>query len=490
MRCYNCGSPLSEYNYCVSCGADVKYYKKMIYMSNRYYNLGLDKARVRDLSGAIESLRHSLKYNKNNVQARNLLGLCYCEIGEVVSALREWIISRSIQKDRNIAEVYLNDIQSRQSKLNSMNMAIRKYNMTLTYCQQGSYDLAEIQLKKIVSSGCKLLKSYMLLALLLMRKEEYEKARKLLTQVLKIDCRNIHALRYMEECKQAQGYTENEKKKKREKADKDRIAYVSGNETIIQPASYKESSGIFSVINVLIGLILGAALVWFLIVPAKVQSLNNDANSKVNNYNEQITLKDDTISSLEAQIKKLETTTEEANQTAQEANAKAEGYEELLKACETFLNGDEPGAINQVEAIDETQLPKDALNLYKSLRLAVNKNRVDELDREGDRAYREEQYATAISNYEQVLELDESQHETLYYLTYAYQRSGNNSKAYECSKRYVENFPNGSHYSSMERMMNSLAGSAGQGETDPGVTDPDPGVTDPEPGLTDPDPAL
>lgn len=72
MKCYNCGCNLSEKNFCTGCGVDVTLYKKIIYMSNRYYNDGLEKANVRDLSGAIISLKQSLKLNKNNMNARNL----------------------------------------------------------------------------------------------------------------------------------------------------------------------------------------------------------------------------------------------------------------------------------------------------------------------------------------------------------------------------------------------------------------------------------
>ena len=38
---------------------------------------GLEKAEIRDLSGAIDLLKRSLKFNKLNIQARNLLGLVY-----------------------------------------------------------------------------------------------------------------------------------------------------------------------------------------------------------------------------------------------------------------------------------------------------------------------------------------------------------------------------------------------------------------------------
>ena len=112
MFCYNCGCHLSEHDFCTSCGADVSLYKKIMCMSNRFYNDGLEKAGVRDLTGAINSLRQSLKFNKNNIEARNLLGLVYFETGEVVAALSEWVISKNMRPEKNIADDYINMLQS------------------------------------------------------------------------------------------------------------------------------------------------------------------------------------------------------------------------------------------------------------------------------------------------------------------------------------------------------------------------------------------
>ena len=85
MKCYNCGAQLDHSVNCPGCGANMKIYKKIVMASNAYYNLGLEKANVRDLSGAIDSLKMSLRFNKRNTDARNLLGLVYSETGEVVA---------------------------------------------------------------------------------------------------------------------------------------------------------------------------------------------------------------------------------------------------------------------------------------------------------------------------------------------------------------------------------------------------------------------
>ena len=117
MQCYNCGADLTEKNFCTNCGADVSRYKKLLSISNYYYNDGLDKAGVRDLSGAIESLKLSLKFNKYHIEARNLLGLIYFEMGETVPALSEWVISKNLRPEKNIADDYINAVQKSPTQL-------------------------------------------------------------------------------------------------------------------------------------------------------------------------------------------------------------------------------------------------------------------------------------------------------------------------------------------------------------------------------------
>lgn len=57
------------------------YVRKTRVIANSYYNMGLERARLRDLSGAAECLKKSLHFNKYQTDARNLLGLIYYESG-------------------------------------------------------------------------------------------------------------------------------------------------------------------------------------------------------------------------------------------------------------------------------------------------------------------------------------------------------------------------------------------------------------------------
>lgn len=150
MRCYKCNSVLSENDYCMRCGADVSVYKIVVKASNQYYNLGLAKAQVRDITGAISALKTSLKVNKSNIKARNLLGLCYFEMGEVAIAIKEWVISLNLKPDKNVATVYLKKVKFNPNKLEQLNQAAKKYNFSLEKLKEGGDDVALIQLKKVV----------------------------------------------------------------------------------------------------------------------------------------------------------------------------------------------------------------------------------------------------------------------------------------------------------------------------------------------------
>ena len=114
MNCIVCHAQLTASDYCPKCGCNVKALKKVNALSNLYYNQGLEKAQIRDLSGAITCLKRSLKMNKLNIQARNLLGLVYFETGEVVAALSQWVISKNMMPQGNPAEGYIDRLRECQ----------------------------------------------------------------------------------------------------------------------------------------------------------------------------------------------------------------------------------------------------------------------------------------------------------------------------------------------------------------------------------------
>ena len=141
----------------------MNYTKEILEKSLAWYNDGLRKAKIRDLSGAIVSLRKSLQYNRENVTARNLLGLIYYGRGEVAEALVEWIISKNLDDTSNRAGYFINKIQKSSVELEVMNQAIQKYNQALVLCEQEGHDMAIVQLRKAVLDHPTFLKALQLL---------------------------------------------------------------------------------------------------------------------------------------------------------------------------------------------------------------------------------------------------------------------------------------------------------------------------------------
>lgn len=438
MKCFNCGADLKDSEYCSQCGADVKLYSKMLKLSNAYYNEGLEKAKVRDLSGAVLSLRESLKINKKNINARNLLGLVYFEMGMVVDALTQWIISRSFQSTKNMADKYIESVQDNPARLDSINTSLRKYNQALVYCQQKSYDLAIIQLKKVLSVNGKLLDGHLLLALLYMKTENPGRARAELKKVLAVDCTNTKALRYM----QALDQQTVEEKPREEDSPKDAIAYTRGNETIIQPVGVKDNSGFHAVFNVVIGMVIGVAVMGLLIMPALQSKKSGELNKAVAEYSDQVDAKSATLDSLQAENDSLKKQNEEAAKAASEAADKVGSYEELLKAYASYSSGDSAAALEQLEAIDQDALSDDAKTLYSSVFSEVGATAVQDLYRTGYNAYQKGDYATAIEDLGKCYELDNTQGDALYFLARSYHKSGDTENAKTYYQKVIDEFPN------------------------------------------------
>ncbi|WP_099468671.1 tetratricopeptide repeat protein [Konateibacter massiliensis] len=445
MKCFKCGCELSEKDFCTSCGEDVRVYKKIIKMSNMQYNDGLAKAQVRDLSGAIVSLHQSLRLNKNNVQARNLLGLVYYEMGEVVKALSEWVISKNLSTSKNIAGDYIKAIQSNPNRLETINQTIKKYNQALTYCKQSSEDLAIIQLKKVLSLNPNLISGHQLIALLYMKEGDYDKAGKALRKALKIDTTNTTTLRYLLELDSVVEKTASGSPQK-QRPREDRITYNSGNETIIQPTVFKETTGVSMVINVLVGLAVGAALTGFLIMPARIQAVKKEAQQTVVEYSNQVSAKTAAITDLEAQLdaanKELEEKTTQLAEYEGDTGV-IESYEKLLTAVNEYNGGEVLAAYNTLKEVNSSELQEGAKSAYEALNTNISSpEAVQNLYNVGYAAYKANDYEKAINNLLVVVELDETNGNAIYILGRSYQKNGDQESANQYFDMVIEKFPN------------------------------------------------
>ena len=468
MICYQCGCSLSEHDFCTNCGADVALYKKIIYISNRFYNEGLERANVRDLTGAITSLRQSLKFNKNNVEARNLLGLVYFETGEVVAALSEWVISKNLRPKKNIADDYIDMIQTNQNRLDTINQTIKKYNQALTYCNQDSLDLAVIQLKKVLSLNPKFIRAHQLLALLYINSEEWARARRELTKCREIDTNNTATQRYLKEVEEMLVPEEGVKQSSRKKQKTDDIVkYQSGNETIIQPVNIREGKGVTSLLNLGIGVIIGIAIAIFLILPARIQASRADIDEDLRKVSEQSDAKTATIDELQQQVNELTKKNGDLQQDLEAylgTDGKLRSVESLLKAADAYLTNPEEVTVvaDYLEEIvqDDTEggdgNSESFEDLYNTLLALVGPSVAQAYYDDGYEAYRQENYADAILNLEKAFKYDAANGDALYNLANSYYRTGEEEKAKDAYLQVIELFPNTEKASKSEAFLEEM----------------------------------
>ena len=461
MRCFKCNEVLTKESHCPNCGIDVSMYKKAVMASNAYYNLGLSKAKVRDLSGAVESLKMSITINKKNIDARNLLGLVYCEMGDVVEALSEWVISKNIQPDNNCAEDYITDIQSNQNKFELVTSTIKKYNLSLRYAKEGNTDMAQIQLKKVVSQNPRLLKAQQLLALIYIKEKEYSKARKCLASVLRVDRNNTLAQLYMQAIDEELSSKKKESQSSLKKRNKDDDRKpLSGNDVILPRSSYKEpSNGAITIINILVGVAIGAALIWFLIIPSRYRGLTSEYNKSLQDYSEQLSSGNVEINSLTKQLEDIKSEKEALEEQLSGLSGEG-GSNKLLtaviSAANSYIANDTATAAKELMDIDVSSLPTDdAKKLYNTIAEAAMKPAANEFYTQGTTAYNKADYTTAATAFVNAYKCDSTKAEAAYYAAKSYVALNQTEDAKKYYQYIVDGFRSSSYYSEANAYVTS-----------------------------------
>ena len=377
MNCMNCGAFLTDMDldYCPNCGYNVLIQKKVDYLSKIFYNQGLEKASIRDLSGAIACLKQSLMYDKRNIRARNLLGLVYFETGEVVSALSEWVISKNLQPTRNLASEYINKLQANPNKLAAINETIKKYNHALMLCREGHEDMAAIQLRKILTQNSKLIKGYHLLALIQMKNGEWNKARRILKKAARIDKTNTTTLRFLREVDEQTGVTTRlEKKKKglfrsgtKENPDTD----ILGSERVAQPTVYREHSKASVFFILMAGIAAGAVAFWLLAVPAIRQGIYQEANQQIVQYSESLASQGAELTKAQGEAKESGDTVESVTQELTTEQTKSESYQALLQAYTYYQQQNLDEAAVEIQKVHVDVLTDSMKSVYTTIRDAT-----------------------------------------------------------------------------------------------------------------------
>lgn len=463
MKCPNCGSYLLfQKNRCENCGQDLRIYKKALGASNAYYNDGLNKARVRNLSGAVISLKKSLQLDKKNKNARNLLGLVYYEMGEVVSALSEWVISKHFEPEENDADRYIQSLQSNPSKLEGINQNIRKYNSALISAKQGSDDLAIIQLKKVTSSNPKFVRAQQLLALLYMKNKEYGLAKRCLLKAKQVDQNHTKTLYYLSELSRLQGdvtsHIDDDMDVPREKKRREREEFRS-----FEPVtSYREDKpNVFVFINLVLGLVIGVLVCFFLIKPTLEKKAATSYNQNVNEVNEELAnkqLRIDTLEGEKEQLEKDNASLKEEVDKLQEAVQSETIYDDLFEALNYYSQGKNEQAAEKLLLVDESSLERDAAKqMYETVKKATFETVSEELYLKGNDLYNQgTDYNGALKLFKKSLKFNPDNVDSLYFAGRCLHNLEYYDKAKKYYKKVVTDYPDSERASEAESRLYSL----------------------------------
>lgn len=409
MKCIKCGRPVGASRYCNACGFDNKHIAKALNTADYYYNIGLEKAQMHDLSGAEIYLKKALNYNKSHKNARNLLGLVYNEMGEGGKAYIQWKISAKLSSvEENVANLYIRQMEEHPAVFEEINETAKKYNTALSYAKQGSDDLAMIQVKKVLSITPNFVNAHLLFALLHMRAGDNVSAQTDLNNALAIDRYNTTARKYLNEMGETPDTVPEKRPADALKPDNENLRNVRPVDHYEDPN--KETWKQF--VYMLIGLAIGVVAMFVLVIPSVKASVSVDYNNLKKEYSQTTNKKDAEISTLKDDKKSLQKKNKKLTKRLKVyEGSKGEDsmYDSILKASQAYSSGNYVECAKHLLKVDKDSLPSTtAKNLYTSMKDKAFQNAATQLSNSGDASYKAYKYQDALDDYEQSYKYNKS----------------------------------------------------------------------------------
>lgn len=459
MKCPNCGFEFFEGFHCPDCGVDVYVFHKARSASIRLYNEALGLAEEKDLSGAAANLEQSLLFDKNNVQARNLLGLIYCETGRIGDALKHWIISTSILPEGNAASGYIDYLQKNGREMEKCNDAIRMYNQAINYLKQGSDDLAIIQLKKSIDNNPDFLDAYNLMTLCCIEDKNIKRAQHFNDIVLRRDIRNPIALHYAQLIGNSPAPSP---LKKQEKAK----SVVSVKKTDSNPPipRYKRKEKTNSVLEkrdllaFLAGIAAAAIVILVLIVPALNESKNTkikELETAVENYAGETNMTPEEVLEMRTELTKLQ----EENKLLRSEENKQANLELLETAVAQMTDGDYEACVSTLDSIDTVSFNEEDLSKYNSVKTTAYPKAADAYYTKGKSQFLSNNFTEAKTYLETALNYTSNENfvdDAIYYLAKIAEEDGDNDTAKKYYNRIISEFPESNQISNVRNALEQL----------------------------------
>lgn len=475
MKCMKCNSNLTDSGYCSHCGFNISHLIKSKNTAGWYYNCGLEKAKNRELSDAAALLEIALSFDKEHIDARNLLGLIYHEMGQIARAMHQWVISINIDIEDNIAVGYLQQYQEDERAMQKVDRGVNLYNQTLYSARLGREGMALLKIEECCFVSPNFIDAHLLRALLYMNKKDWEQARKALKDVLKIDRHNPTALRYLKEIPEydlEKGYKEalnaflSETKKEEKTGNQEKEEAIKAVETSkkikeikkedskkepvkeeIKEKTKKSGNGYLKLLAGLVaGIAMGVIVMWAMLVP-----MNQSFAEQINYVKEQISqngsqkgdqasAKNDATtedSTKDSDTESKDDSTEDSKVTAKVADYTGKGDKKgimdyMVIAMGHYKDGNAVKAAKALIKVDEDMLVSDSSKeKYDEIKKSTFGEASTQLYNSGMESYEKRDYEDAADDFKLAYKIDDSNVEAYYFLGLCYQNTDQVEKAKE-----------------------------------------------------------
>ena len=388
MRCPMCHEE-AEGRVCTHCGHNLEAAYAMAKASGRFYNEGLRYAQKEQYQHARIWLKKAIRYNRENLQARNLLGLVYMQTGEIGEAVGQWTQSVAICEDAavNPAVEYLKKVSRTLGKAAQLKQAVRLYNEGLALLQDGQRDTALLHLKKSVSLSDRYVRARELLALYWMDEHQFDKAEMLLQEVEAIDPEDPQLPHLKSLCEEEGARWRGSKEGKE-------AARVSTEPVETEPLSMpifagktpKRSIRTYLRQNAPAGQLLPVALGWanglmfmaLLVTPEQLSALRQQSNELSAQLAQMESAQEEETNRIAALQEEAALMTEEHSALESEYDLYQENTTALLTAWSLYQSEDLSGARESLDRVQTGSLSVEQRELYEWLDTQIGNTAVTE----------------------------------------------------------------------------------------------------------------
>ena len=220
-------------------------------------------------------------------------------------------------------------------------------------------------------------------------------------------------------------------------------SYRNGNETIIQPVNVRDTSPFMTVLNLFIGVAIGALITCFLIIPTVRQNAVSEARKAELQANDELTTRTQEMNGLKQEIEKLKSQIGNMEGESEDTKKTIENYEQMISVCYDFSQNDIQAAGDGIEKVDAALLGAQAKGVYDKMSVLVNEQYLAVVYQQAEQDYNSRNFPAAITGLEKVVQAEEDHNDgyAIYHLAHSYRQTGDVENAKKYYQRMIELHP-------------------------------------------------